>query len=121
MTDRIFVANLCIHGYHGLARAEKSLGQKFYVDIDALVERAAPLSDRMEDTVCYGELCDIAERLSASATFNLIETFAHRIAEEILAAYPSVTEVRVRIRKPSAPIRHAVDHVGVEIERRRNG
>jgi len=121
MIDRVFVANLCIHGFHGLARAEKSLGQKFYVDIECEVLRADPLSDQMEDTVCYGELCDIAERLSAQATFNLIETFAHRIAEEILAAYTAVRAVRVRIRKPSAPIRHAVDHVGVEIERRRGG
>ena len=121
MTDRVFVANLCIHGYHGLARAEKSLGQKFYVDIDCEVARADPLCDAMADTVCYGELCDIAERLSAGATFNLIETFAHRIAEEILRTYGAVTSVRVRIRKPSAPIRHAVDHVGVEIQRRRDG
>jgi dihydroneopterin aldolase len=121
MSDRVFVTNLCIHGYHGVANAEKSLGQKFYVDMDCQVERSNPDSDRMDDTVCYGALCDIAERLSAKTTFNLIETFAHRIAEEILAVYPAVSLVRVRIRKPSAPIRHAVDHVGVEVERRRNG
>ena len=121
MTDRVFVTNLCIHGFHGVAKAEKSLGQKFYVDIDCWVERADPDSDHMDDTVCYGSLCDIAEQLSARTTFNLIETFAHRIAGEVLDRFPAVSAIRVRIRKPSAPIRHAVDHVGVEIEQRRTG
>jgi dihydroneopterin aldolase len=121
MTDRVFVTNLCIHGYHGVAKAEKSLGQKFYVDIDCIVVRPRPGNDRMDETVCYGALCDLAERLSANTTFNLIESLAHRIAEEVLARFALVESVRVQIRKPSAPIRHVVDHVGVEVERRRHG
>jgi len=120
MTDRVFVTNLCIYGYHGVAKAEKSLGQKFYVDIDCIIVRPRPGNDRMDETVCYGALCHLAERLSANTTFNLIESLAHRIAEEVLVQFALVESVRVQIRKPSAPIRHVVDHVGVEVERRRN-
>ncbi|CAN0367447.1 unnamed protein product [Phaeothamnion confervicola] len=121
MTDRVFVTNLCVHGHHGVASAEKSLGQKFYIDIDCLVDRPDSSRDQMDDTVCYRALCDIAEHLSAQTTFNLIETFAQRLAEQILAKFGLVRSVRVQIRKPSAPIRHSVDHVGVEVERRRDG
>ncbi len=53
--------------------------------------------------------------------FNLIETFAERIADAILAKWVIVEEVTVTVRKPSAPIRHLVDHVGVSITRTRNG
>ena len=101
MTDRIFVSNLCLHGFHGVHKAEKSLGQ--------------------EETVHYGEVCDLAEDLSGKTVFNLIETFAERIADAILAKWDIVEEVTVTVRKPSAPIRHLVDHVGVSITRTRNG
>lgn len=120
MSDRVFVSNLCVYGYHGVANAEKSLGQKFYIDIDCEVERPSPAADRMEDTVCYGELCDLVAELSAKTTFNLIESFARRIVDDILARFPLVRSVRVQIRKPSAPVRHAIDHVGIEVEKKRN-
>lgn len=120
MTIRVFVTNLCIFGFHGVAKAEQSLGQKFYLDIDCVVTRSETAGDRMAETVCYGELCDLAERLSAKTTFNLIETFATQLADAVLAEFPLVQSVRIQIRKPSAPIRQAVDHVGVEVERRRD-
>lgn len=120
MNDRVFVTNLCIHGYHGVAKAEKSLGQRFYVDIDCRIAGPRSANDTMDSTVCYAELCDVAERLSAMTTFNLIESFAHQLASEILSKFVIVETVRVQIRKPSAPIRHPVDFVGVEVERRRH-
>ena len=119
MIERVFVSNLCVYGFHGVAKAEQSLGQKFYIDIDCDVARPELAADRMEDTVCYGELCDLVAKLSAKTTFNLIESFARQVADEILAGFPLVQSVRVRIRKPSAPVRHAIDHVGVEVEKRR--
>ena len=75
-TERVFVENLGIHGFHGLIPAEKTLGQKFYADIECLVSRTDPPSDTMEDAVDYGKLCDLAHDISASGPFNLIETLA---------------------------------------------
>ena len=120
MIERVFVSNLCVYGFHGVAKAEQSLGQKFYIDIDCNVVRPEPAADRMEDTVCYGALCDLVARLSAKTTFNLIESFARQVADEILVGFPLVQSVRVQIRKPSAPVRHAIDHVGVEVQKRRH-
>ncbi|MAN45994.1 MAG: dihydroneopterin aldolase [Hyphomonas sp.] len=121
MTDRIFVTNLCLHGFHGVHTAEKSLGQKFFIDIDCRLAEPATSSDLMEETVHYGEVCDLAEELSGKTVFNLIKTFAERIASAILEKWNIVEEVTVTVRKPSAPIRHLVDHVGVAITRSRNG
>lgn len=121
MTDRVFVSNLCLHGFHGVKEAEKSLGQKFYLDIDCRLTRPAAVEDTMDEAVDYGALCDLAEKLSEETVFNLIETFAERIALAILESQPLVREVTVTVRKPSAPIRHFVDHVGVAITRSRDG
>ena len=117
--DRVIVSNLCVFGRHGVVSAEKSLGQKFYVDIACVID--PPVDDNMGFAVDYAALCDTTVALSAKTTFNLIETFAARLAEEILAGFARVRSVRVQIRKPSAPIRHALDWVGVEVERTRNG
>lgn len=121
MSKKVFVRNLCVHGYHGVAKAEKSLGQRFYIDIDCWLLSPGPARDMMESTVCYAALCDVAERLSATTTFNLIETFADQLAAGILTQFALVQSVRVQVRKPSAPIRHPVDFVGVEVERHRHG
>ncbi|KAF0186501.1 MAG: dihydroneopterin aldolase [Hyphomonadaceae bacterium] len=120
MTVRVLVSNLIVHGHHGVADAEKTLGQKFEVDIDCHVRRPNPADDTMRSTVCYSELCDIAIELSNRVTFNLIETFAYRLIDEIFERFASVERVRVCLRKPSAPIRHSLDHVGVELERARD-
>lgn len=120
MNDRVFVSNLCIHGFHGVHKAEKSLGQKFYIDIDCELRSRATSKDIMSEAVDYSALCDLVERLSAETVFNLIETFAERVAHSVLAQQPLVQRVTVTVRKPSAPIRHFVDHVGVVIVRGRD-
>lgn len=121
MTDRIFISNLRIHAYHGVKDAEKSLGQKFHIDLDCQVNRPVDGPDKMTQTVCYGELSDLVCKVSESETFNLIETLAERIAAATLGTFPMIQQVRIQIRKPSAPIAQMVDYAGVEITRSRNG
>lgn len=114
-TERVFVENLGIHGFHGLFSEEKTLGQKFYADIECLIARTEAPSDTMKYAVDYGKLCDLAHDISASGPFNLVETLAERIGLGVMESFPLVKSVRVRIRKPKAPIRHFLDNVGVEI------
>lgn len=118
-TDRIFISNLRIHGYHGVKEAEKSLGQKFHVDIAYTISRQKDGPDQMNETVCYGAVCDLASKVSQSETFNLIETLADRIAAAILGEFDLVQSVEIEIRKPSAPVSHIIDHVGVSVKRTR--
>lgn len=118
MSDRIFVSNLCLFGRHGVLKEESTLGQKFFVDIDCMVDMEDALrDDDYRRTVGYERLCAVASEVSAATRFNLIETLADRIAGKILDSFPSVSEVSVRIRKPSAPIAAPLDHVGVEARR----
>jgi dihydroneopterin aldolase / 2-amino-4-hydroxy-6-hydroxymethyldihydropteridine diphosphokinase len=120
MGDRVFVTNLCVHGFHGLFPEERTLGQKLYLDIDCEtdLEQAAG-NDDFAKTVSYASLCDIAIAVSGAGRCNLVEALGGRIANSILETFPSVSQVRVCIRKPSAPIAHAIDHVGIELTRRR--
>lgn len=120
MIDRVSVSNLCLHGFHGLFPEERKLGQKFFVDIDCLLELATcAAGDDYRETVCYGTLCDLAAEVSGQGPYNMIETLGGRIAAVILERFDPVREVRVRVRKPSAPLAVALDHVEIEIVRRR--
>ena len=120
MADRIFVSNLCLHGRHGGRTDEPALEQEFFVDIDCAVDMDDALrDDDYAKTLCYSSLCDLAAEVSSSGRFNLIETLADRIANGVLTRFAVVSEVRVRIRKPFAPIAAVLDHVGAEVLRRR--
>lgn len=122
MPDRVFVSNLCVHGHHGVFAEEQRLGQKFFVDIDCEVDmRGCTAADDYEKAVCYDGLCKIAQEISDTGPFRLIESLADRIARSILDSHRIVTRVSIRVRKPSAPIAAMVDHVGVEITRLRHG
>jgi len=120
MRDRVNVKNLCLHGFHGVFPEERKLGQKFYIDIECqlcLTDCAA--RDDYTKAVCCGSLCDLAVEISNTGPFNLIETLGAHIAEAILARFSRVNDVRVSVRKPSAPIAAPLDYVEIEIHRTR--
>jgi len=99
--------------------AEKSLGQKFYLDIVCGIERDAAAPDKMSTTVCYDEICNLITEISSAQTFNLIESFAERIIAAIFESFDIVSSVDLTIEKPNAPIHHKVDYVGVSVFRER--
>lgn len=120
MMDRIRVEGLVVHGHHGVHVEETRLGQKFVVDITCdLGAPGGAGADAYDQTVCYGRLCDIAKEVSDAGPYKIIETFSQKIADQVLAEFPSVAEVLVRIAKPSAPIAAVLDTVAVETTRKR--
>lgn len=121
MSTEIRVKNLKLRGYHGVRNEEKSLGQIFEIDVRCVLDSKPPFSDSMKNTVCYGEVCDLICEVSASEAFNLIETLGERIMSALFESFELITQIDVEIRKPNAPIRHIVDHVGVVMTRSRHG
>lgn len=86
MADRIELTGLTATGYHGVFDHEKRDGQEFSVDITCWLP--FPDTDRVEDTVHYGELAEIAYRTLAGPAYDLIETVAGLIADEAMLAFP---------------------------------
>jgi dihydroneopterin aldolase len=119
--DRVLLGGLEFYGYHGVIPEENRLGQRFLVDIEMRADlEAAGRSDDLTKSVDYVEVLSDVRAIVEGPACKLIETVATRIAERILAAYAE-TSVRVRIRKPDVPIPARLDHVGIEIERSREG
>ena len=119
--DRIYIKDLEIIAYHGVLKEEKELGQRFFISLEIQTDfREAGKNDDLTKTISYAEVCDDIEKIFLTAKYNLIEKCAEEIAEFLLEKYSRISELKVKIKKPWAPIRKAIDHVAVEIVRKRH-
>jgi 7,8-dihydroneopterin aldolase/epimerase/oxygenase len=78
-------------------------------------ESDATLTDRVEDTVDYAEVCQTVA-LVAQQSFRTLERLCAAIADKVLAEY-SVESVWVKAAKPEPPIPLPVEEVAVEVWR----
>ena len=78
--------------------------------------RAAGASDDLGDTVDYGAIAAIAERVVATERFALLERIATRIAEEVCAD-GRVLSVTVTVRKLRPPVPVDLTSAAVRITR----
>lgn len=117
--DKIIIENFEIIAEHGVFKEEKFLGQKFIVSLEMKTDtREAGKTGNLNASTHYGFVSDDVEKLLTSQSFDLIETCAEKTAEMILTKYPLISEVKVAIKKPWAPIRKHFDFVAVEITRK---
>ena len=111
----IRLCNIVVYGFHGVHPEEKTLGQRFEIDLEYRLKNPAdPWKDEERSTISYVNAHNIISQVCAEQSFNLIETLGNRIIEEMRERY-SVDIVVVRIRKPSVPIQGILDHVEVEV------
>jgi 7,8-dihydroneopterin aldolase/epimerase/oxygenase len=120
MTDHIFITGLSLHAYHGVMPYEGKVGQTFTVDMVLDIDlSAAARSDKVADTVSYDKVVECATAAFSKQKFRLIEAAAGRVADAVLAAFPTVKGITVTIHKPHAPIAATFDDVGVTLVRSR--
>ncbi len=120
ITDTIGIHGLTCYGRHGVLPEEAVIGQRFIADVTLVLDlREAGERDELEATVNYADVAGLVTSILQGPPMKLIETVAHRIASEVLAAYTSIIEITVRITKPNPPIHAFFDGVSVQITRRR--
>ena len=121
MTDRIVLAGMAFQARHGVNDSEKTEPQRFEVDIElALDLRPAGVGDDLTRTVDYRRVYEVARRVVELTTFDLIETLAESIADEVLHTHEQVAQVVVRVRKPEVQLGGPLEYAGVEIRRERD-
>jgi len=90
------------------------------VDVELVVDMDRPAkTDRLKDTVNYTQVYRTVEELVEQNSFALLETIAVRLANQILAKFKT-QEVTVRVRKKIPPVPGNLDHIEVEVRRRRD-
>ena len=117
--DQIRIEQLEVFAKHGAIPEENVLGQKFLVSAVLFTDtRKAGRNDQLDQTISYGRASKFMERYLREHTFQLIESAAEKLAEELLLMYPdSLKSVELEIRKPWAPIGLPLQYVSVRITR----
>lgn len=111
----IEVKELSLYTHHGVTDSEQELGQRIEVDIQLELDRCdAILTDRVEDTVDYGDVCQVVAFIAHGRSYRTLEALASAIADRLLE-YPGADSVWVRVAKPQPPIALPVKEVAVEV------
>jgi dihydroneopterin aldolase len=113
------IRGLSIYTHHGVTEAERETGQRLEIDVSFDVPDCdAVLTDRIEDTVDYAEVCDIVALGATERSYRTLERLCHVIAERLMERF-SCESVRVRAAKPEPPLPIAVEEVAVEVVQHR--
>ncbi|MBO9532883.1 MAG: dihydroneopterin aldolase [Solirubrobacteraceae bacterium] len=118
-TVTIEVSGLSIYTHHGVTAAEREIGQRLLLDIRMEIgDTDATVTDRVEDTVDYGAICEFAALVAQQRSYKTLERLASEIADRILIRFP-VEAISIKAAKPEPPIALTVEEVSVEVWRER--
>lgn len=117
--DKIILPEIPLRARVGVSDQERASEQEIILDLELGLDLGpAGSSDDLRRTVDYEAVCDAVAAVTRSREFRLIEAIAEGCALALLSGFP-VTDVRVRVRKPSALRSRGVPYAAVEVVRRR--
>lgn len=113
----IEVSGLSLYTHMGVSAAEREVGQRLLVDLRLDIgECDATVTDRVEDTVDYGQVCELVYLVSQQREYRTLERFCAAVADRLIERY-ELQSVWVKAAKPEPPIALQVGEVSVEVWR----
>ena len=111
----IEISGLSLYTRHGVSEAERELGQRLVFDISfELDDCDATVTDRIEDTINYGEVCEQVALAAQERSYKTLERLCSAVADRLVDRF-GAESVRVKATKPEPPIPLPVDEVSVEV------
>jgi dihydroneopterin aldolase len=112
---RVEIVGLSVYTHHGVTEAEREVGQRLVFDVDFELEDCdATVTDRVEDTVDYGDVCEQVYLAAQERSYKTLERLCSAVADRLIERYGAHT-VTVRAAKPEPPIALPVEEVAVEV------
>ncbi|MGI8414046.1 MAG: dihydroneopterin aldolase [Solirubrobacteraceae bacterium] len=113
----IEISGLSLFTHVGVTAAEREVGQRLLLDLRLDVgECDATITDRIEDTVDYAQVCDTAHLVAQQRSYKTLERLCAAIADRLLGQYEAHA-VWVKAAKPEPPLPFPVGEVSVEVWR----
>jgi dihydroneopterin aldolase len=111
----IEITGLSLYTHHGVEEAERQVGQRLIFDLSFEVgECDATVTDRVEDTVDYADVCQQVALAAQERSYKTLERLCSAVADRMIERY-GADSVTVRAAKPEPPIPLPVEEVSVEI------
>jgi 7,8-dihydroneopterin aldolase/epimerase/oxygenase len=116
----IEISGLSLYTHHGVEEAEREVGQRLIFDLSfELTDCAALVTDRVEDTVDYADVCQQVAFTAQERSYKTLERLCSAVADRMIERY-GADAVSVRAAKPEPPIALPVDEVAVEVWKERS-
>ncbi|MBA2517016.1 MAG: dihydroneopterin aldolase [Solirubrobacterales bacterium] len=113
----IEIVGLSLYTHHGVTAAEREVGQRLVLDVRFEVgEPDALVTDRVEDTVDYGEVCQVVALIAQQRSYKTLERLCAVIADRLASQF-AAESVYVKAAKPEPPLPLPVEEISVEVWR----
>jgi dihydroneopterin aldolase len=113
----IEISGLSLYTHVGVSEAERQLGQRLLLDLRIDIgEVDATVTDRIEDTVDYGQVCQMANLVAQQREYRTLERLCAAIADRVIDQF-GAHAVWVKAAKPEPPMALPVSEVSVEVWR----
>ena len=100
----IEISGLSLFTHVGVTAAEREVGQRLLLDLRLDVgDCDATVTDRIEDTVDYAQVCDTANLVAQQRSYKTLERLCAAIADRLLEHY-GAQAVWVKAAKPEPPL-----------------
>ena len=116
MNDKISIQGLQVPTVIGVLAYERVIKQTLLLDMEFGIDAAIPAQeDDLQQTVDYDALCTYVREFGLDNDFQLIETFAEKLASTLLEHFP-IQDIKLTVNKPTA-VKEA-KNISVSIERK---
>ena len=115
MSFDINISKIKCSGKHGIYDDEKQNDQKFLVDIHINISDF--FEDEIDKTVNYEEIVNLVIKIVKTKSYDLIETLAKHISEQIVNKYAKteaiLQEIKVTVHKPDTILKDRTKGISV--------
>src|SRR5437763_9689066 len=88
----IEISGLSLYTHVGVTEAEREVGQRLLLDLRMDVgDVDATITDRLEDTVDYSAVCQLANLVAQQRSYKTLERLCAAIADRLLDNYAAQT------------------------------
>jgi dihydroneopterin aldolase len=113
----IEISGLSLFTHVGVTAAEREVGQRLILDLRLEVTDCdATVTDRIEDTIDYAQVCDTANLVAQQRSYKTLERLCAAIADRLLDHF-ATQSVWVKASKPEPPLAFPLSEVSVELWR----
>jgi 7,8-dihydroneopterin aldolase/epimerase/oxygenase len=113
----IEISGLSLYTHVGVTEAEREVGQRLLLDLRIDVgEVDATVTDRIEDTVDYSQVAQMANLVAQQRSYKTLERLCAAIADRVIEQFDAHA-VWVKAAKPEPPMALPVSEVSVEVWR----
>jgi len=117
--DVILLEGIEVPAALGVTAAERRMRRPVRLDLELVYPLArAGRSDRIGDTLDYGDVHHVVEEVVGGGEHRLVEALGERVIAALFERFERIEAITITVRK-SAPLAGVVERTGVRLTRRR--